>query len=187
MRKAVLVFVGIGIAALTLSGCAPATSAGSVGGSGGSSKPPAASGSGSSGGGSFAPGKVAMCTAFTPDALSSASGKKFSSETVETDSGDGVYGCAYELADGTSDWIVDVQEGSDDPSTALTAFDLGGPSAVKKLSGAGYPGVGDAHGVDLLVGKTVVEVYTPSSSGAALGTTDQYIAVDKAVIAALSK
>jgi hypothetical protein len=187
MRKAFLIVVGVGLAAVTLSGCAPATSSGGAAGSGGSSSAPAAGGSGVSGGStaSLPSGKIAMCTAFTPAALSSASGKSFSG-TLETDT-DGVYGCAYNSSAGTWDWIVDVRVPSDGDTPGLDGLDLGGPSAVKHVDGTGYPAVASKAGVDLQVGKDVVEVYTPSSDPAAQATTSQFVAVAKAAIAALSK
>jgi hypothetical protein len=126
-----------------------------------------------------------MCIAFTAAALSSASGKSFI-ETLETDT-DGVYGCAYELSSGSGDWIVDVRVPSDGDTPGLDGLDLGGSSAIKKIDGGGYPAVGSKPGVEVQVGKDVVEVYTPAGASDAQATTAQFVTVAKAVIAALSK
>jgi predicted small secreted protein len=183
MRKAILVVVGIGIAAFTLSGCAPATSsgAGSVGSSPGASS--AAGGGSSSGSGPT--GKVAVCSAFPEASLSSASGKSFSG-TLEADS-DGVYGCAYQSSGDTWDWIVAVRVPSDGDDPTTDGMDLGGPSAVKPVSGTGYTTIASKAGVELQDGKDVIEVYTPSSASTAQATTAQFVAVAKAVIAAVNK
>jgi hypothetical protein len=185
MRKAILVVVGVGIAALTLTGCAPASSGAGGSSAGGSS---ASSGSSSAPAGASASGptgKVAVCSVFTPAALSAASGKSFG-ETLETDTGDGVYGCAYNSSDGSWDWIIAVEEPTDG---ALTndGLDLGGPSVVKPVNGTGYPTVASKAGVSLLFGKDLVEVYTPASDSAAQATTAQFVAVAKAVIVAVGK
>jgi hypothetical protein len=182
MRKAILVVVGVGIAALTLTGCAPASGA-----SGGNSTGGNSGGTGASAGASVSmpTGKVALCSVFTAAALSSASGKSFS-ETVETDTGDGIYGCAYNSSNGTWDWIVAVEEPTDGPVTN-DGLDLGGPTVVKPVNGVGYPTVASKAGVSLLVGKDLVEVYTPASDSAAQASTAQFVAVAKAVIAAVGK
>lgn len=184
MRKAVLVFVGIGVAALTLSGCAPAApsgggGSGGPGGTGGSSSAPAAAS------GSLPTGKIAMCSVFNAAALSSASGKSFG-DSLETDT-DGVYGCAYNTTSGTWDWIVDVQVPSDGDTPTTDGLDLGGSSAVKPINGIGYKAVESKAGVELQDGNDVVEVYTPSGDPAAQATTAQFVKVAKAVIAAVGK
>ncbi len=149
------------------------------GGSGGSSAPAAASASGPT-------GKIAMCSVFSAVALSAASGKSFG-ETIETDTGDGVYGCVYNLASDAGTWVLDVREPSDGDDPTTDGLDLGGASAVKPVTGTGYTTVASKAGVQLQVGKDVVEVYTPSTAPEAQATTAQFVTVAKAVIAALSK
>ena len=126
-----------------------------------------------------------MCSEFPPASLSSASGKSFG-QTLETDS-DGVYGCAYQSSSGSWDWIVAVREPSGGDTPTTDGMDLGGPAAVKPVNGTGYTTVASKAGVEMQFGKDVVEVYTPSSANDAQATTAQFVAVAKAVIAAVSK
>lgn len=181
MRNVPLIIVGISLTALALTGCSSAAPGG--GGSAGAS-PGAANGS--SGGSSSASGptsKVDVCTTFPAAALSSASGKAFG-KTLEVDQ-DGVYSCLYQLTSGSGGWIVDIREPSDGDNPTTDGLDLGGSSAVKPVSGTGYTTVASPAGVELQLGKDVVEVYTAATAGEAQGTTAQFVAVAKAVIAAL--
>lgn len=184
MRNPVLILVGIGLAVVTLSGCASATSGGAgptSNGPGASSAPSGGSSSASSASGLT--GKIDMCTAFSAASLSSVTGKNFST-TLEEDS-DGIYSCLYNLASDAGDWIVAVQEPFDGDVPTADGLDLGGPSAVKPVSGTGYTTVGSPAGVELQVGKDTVEVYTPATAPEAQATTAQFVAVAKAVIAAV--
>jgi hypothetical protein len=156
---------------------APAAAASSPGGSSASSV-----GSSSASGPT---GKIDLCSEFPAASLSSASGKSFS-KTVETAS-DGVYGCAYESSAETWDWVLAVREPSDEDTPTADGLDLGGPDAVKPVNGTGYTTVASKAGVELQFGDDTVEVYTPASDDAAQATTAQFVAVAKAVIAAVSK
>ena len=119
-------------------------------------------------------------------AVLSSSGKSFSS-SLETDSGDGVDGCEYELSSNSGDWIVAVYEPTDGDTPKADGLTLGGPAAVKPVNGTGYPTVAAKAGVELQFGTDVVAVYTPASASDAQATTAQFVAVAKAVIAAVSK
>ena len=135
--------------------------------------------------GSAPTGKITLCSAFPPAALSAASGRSFT-QTVETDS-DGVYGCEYQASADTYDWVLAVQEPSDGDTPTLDGLDLGGPNAVKPVGGTGYNTVASKAGVEMQFGTDVVEVYTPVTAPAAQATTAQFVAVAKAMIAAISK
>lgn len=182
-----------GVTALTMSSCsssshpAASTTTNAASASAAAASSPGGS-SASSGGSSSAAGptgKIDLCAEFPPASLSSASGKSFG-QTLKTDS-DGVYGCAYQSSSDSWDWIVAVREpsGGDNPTT--DGMDLGGPAAVKPVNGTGYTAIAAKAGVELQFGKDVVEVYTPSSASDAQATTAQFVAVAKAVIAAVSK
>jgi hypothetical protein len=80
---------------------------------------------------------------------------------------------------------VQVPSDGDDPTT--DGIDLGGAAAVKPVSGTGYTTVASKVGVELQVGKDVVEVYTPQAAIDPHATTANFVAVAKAVIAAVSK
>lgn len=126
-----------------------------------------------------------MCSEFPPASLSSASGKSFSN-SLETGS-DGVYGCEYQLSSDSGDWVVAVYEPTDGDTPTADGLNLGGPAAVKPVNGTGYPTVAAKAGVELQFGTDVVPVYTPASTSDAQATTAQFVAVAKAVIAAVSK
>jgi hypothetical protein len=169
----------------------PGGSSASSGGPSSDSAAAASSPGGSSASSSGSPsrsgptGKIDVCSLFPPASISSASGKSFS-ETLETDS-DGVYGCEYQSSSDSWDWIVAVREPSDEDSPTTDGMDLGGPDAVHPVNGTGYTTNAAKAGVELQFGNDVAEVYTPSNASDAQATTAQFVAVAKAVIAAVSK
>lgn len=183
----------VGAAALTLSACSssshPAASSTTSAASASAVAASSPGGSSASNGGSSSAsgptGKIDLCSKFPAASLSSASGKSFG-QTLETES-DGVYGCAYQSSNDSWDWIVAVREPSDGDTPTTDGMDLGGPAAAKPVNGTGYTTIAAKAGVELQFGNDVVEVYTPASASDAQATTAQFVAVAKAVIAAVSK
>jgi hypothetical protein len=198
MRKAILVVVGVGIVALTLTGCAPAVPGGGSGSGGSSSSGASAdtSAAGSNDGGvpwgkpsGVAPygapfsGQVDVCSLLPVATVSALSGKHFTSSKNFDNPG---YACVYK-AGGSKPWSWTVSINFVGPAPDGPDIAIGADGGVKPLNGIAYPAVTAVDGAALQWGGEEVIVSDISTYKYSRSTAAQYVAVAEALMAAINK